>query len=183
MLKFSAEEIWPAKRDGFTLIELLVVVAIIGVLAGIGLSINNSAQERARDTRRKSDLNIMVQALQLYRNDHGRYPRTPSATWLNSNGGGYWITDPGPAPNYPLDGTYLKEPIVDPINNGFPGPAFGYGYYSTDYGSCTAGQFYLLTTHLENASDASAGKPVYWNSCTNNEIWTNWPGYYSLANP
>lgn len=44
------------KRHGFTLIELLVVIAIVGILATI-ITVNLvGARDKARDTKRKSDL-------------------------------------------------------------------------------------------------------------------------------
>lgn len=48
---------------GFTLIELLVVIAIIGLLATIITIATSSAQTRARDTKRKSDLSRIGQFL------------------------------------------------------------------------------------------------------------------------
>lgn len=55
-----------SQKRGFTLIELLVVIAIIGILASsviIGLS---RAQTRARDARRKSDIDQVRKALAAY---------------------------------------------------------------------------------------------------------------------
>ncbi|MAZ40583.1 hypothetical protein CL654_00490 [bacterium] len=59
---------------GFTLIELLVVIAIIGVLSSIVLGQLNSARVKAVDARRTSDLENIQIALELYRDDTGRYP-------------------------------------------------------------------------------------------------------------
>ena len=43
------------KQKAFTLIELLVVVAIIGILAAVGLSTFNGFQERAKNALIKSN--------------------------------------------------------------------------------------------------------------------------------
>jgi len=56
-------------KNGFTLIELLVVMVIIGLLAGLILPNFMSARERARDARRKSDLEQIQKALELYKMD------------------------------------------------------------------------------------------------------------------
>jgi len=56
-------------KNGFTLIELLVVMVIIGLLAGLILPNFMSARERARDVRRKSDLEQIQKALELYKMD------------------------------------------------------------------------------------------------------------------
>src|SRR3989338_5160204 len=51
--------------QGFTLIELLVVIAIIGLLATIALMTLTSLRATARDTRRISDVNLIVRAAQV----------------------------------------------------------------------------------------------------------------------
>ncbi len=61
-------------KQGFTLLELLVVMVILGVLVTIGLRSFTTSQMRARDSRRKSDLEQLANALELYRTDKGHYP-------------------------------------------------------------------------------------------------------------
>ena len=60
--------------SAFTLIELLIVIAIIGVIMAISLFGLAGARESARDGRRKSDLEQIRSALELYRADCGVYP-------------------------------------------------------------------------------------------------------------
>lgn len=62
------------KEAAFTLVELLVAVVIIGILAVVGLSQFFTAQARSRDAQRKENLSSVVEALELYYNDHGVYP-------------------------------------------------------------------------------------------------------------
>lgn len=62
------------QRRGFTLIELLVSVAIIAVLSAVGLSIFTNAQRRARDARRRADLNAVRDAAEQLFLNCGKYP-------------------------------------------------------------------------------------------------------------
>ena len=62
------------KSKGFTLIELLVVISILGVLAGLIVNNLNDSRARARDARKKQNLNQMKTALRLYYNDYQGYP-------------------------------------------------------------------------------------------------------------
>jgi len=62
------------KRKGFTLIELLVVIAIIGLLSTLSVVSLNSARGKARDAARKSDMNAISTALELYNVEMGNYP-------------------------------------------------------------------------------------------------------------
>lgn len=60
---------------GFTLIELLIVIGIISVLLGMGTSYYSQAQKKARDTKKRSDLKQIQNALELYRqNTEGSPP-------------------------------------------------------------------------------------------------------------
>lgn len=62
------------KFKGFTLIELLVVVALIMILASVGLGAYTISTTRSYDTQRKSDLGQISKALESFNNDIGRYP-------------------------------------------------------------------------------------------------------------
>lgn len=61
-------------EKGFTLIELLVVITIIGVLTSLFIANMVSVRERAKDARKKSNLNELKTALRLYYNDNQNYP-------------------------------------------------------------------------------------------------------------
>lgn len=62
------------RQAGFTMIELLIVVALIMILAAIGLGSYTMATTRSHDTQRKSDLNQIAKALESFNNDVARYP-------------------------------------------------------------------------------------------------------------
>ncbi len=50
----------------FTLLELLVVIGIIGILVGLGAASYSTAQKKARDSKRKSDMKAIQNAFEQY---------------------------------------------------------------------------------------------------------------------
>lgn len=71
-------------KKGFTLIEILVVIAIIGILASIVLVGLGGFRARGQDARRIADIRQVQNALELYYNKCGAYPR--SGTCPESSG-------------------------------------------------------------------------------------------------
>src|SRR5687768_4162641 len=61
---------------GFTLIELMIVMALIVVLASIGLAVHANSQTRAREAVLKEDLFRMRDAIDQYYADKNAYPPT-----------------------------------------------------------------------------------------------------------
>lgn len=56
------------------MIELLVVISVIGILSSFVVTSLNSARAKARDALRKADMSQLRTALDLYYDDHARYP-------------------------------------------------------------------------------------------------------------
>ena len=86
---------------GFTVIELLVVIAIIAVLTTVGLVSFTQTNKRARDGKRKADLEQIRSALVLYRTDNGTYPA--SISWSNMT----------PIQTY-ISATTIQDPLSTP---------------------------------------------------------------------
>lgn len=71
---------------GFTLLELLVVIGIIAVLLGLGSVSFSSAQKKARDAKRASDLQSMQKYLeQCYSISSYVYPNTTAPATLTGS--------------------------------------------------------------------------------------------------
>ncbi len=111
---------------GFTLIELLVVIAIIGILASVGVVSFSTAQAKARDSERKSELKQTQTALELYKSNTQGSVSYPATLQLL------------------VDGGYLKTPVIT-------GPKSGESYSSAPTGTGDVG--YALCATLENTSD------------------------------
>jgi type II secretion system protein G len=61
---------------GFTLIELLVVVAILGILAAIGMALYVNVQARGRIARANADVRTLASAVGAYSAHMGTIPTT-----------------------------------------------------------------------------------------------------------
>lgn len=62
------------RRAGLTLIELLIVMAVIGLLAAIGMVNYQKARTRAKVSVSKSQLRTLSGAIEAYHVDQGSYP-------------------------------------------------------------------------------------------------------------
>jgi prepilin-type N-terminal cleavage/methylation domain-containing protein len=73
----------PAEHKcAFTLIELLVVIAIIAILIGLLFPAFKAVQNQARQTQAKNDLTQIVNAVNAFYTEYGKYP-VPSGTMTN----------------------------------------------------------------------------------------------------
>jgi type II secretion system protein G len=162
-------------HSGFTLIELLVVIAIIGVLAATSIALINPLQQfkKARDTKRKADLQQIRSALELYRSDNGTYP---VSDWVNSQGGANWI--PGLAPSY------IKTMPTDPQNiNSWPwSGGYTYAYQSVTTCGINGGTSYILTARIENSSDPDKNNNIQYGSCSWPAV-AGYSGLYTVSSP
>jgi len=71
----------PRKQErAFTLIELLVVIAIIAILIGLLFPAFSAVQNQARKTQAKNDLTQIVNAVNAYYTEYGKYPLPTGTT-------------------------------------------------------------------------------------------------------
>ncbi|MBP9814638.1 prepilin-type N-terminal cleavage/methylation domain-containing protein, partial [Candidatus Woesebacteria bacterium] len=69
------------RQSGFTLMELLITVSIIAILISIGIASYSTINKQSRDTKRKSDIEQLRSALEMYRADNSSYPSTGAGGW------------------------------------------------------------------------------------------------------
>jgi prepilin-type N-terminal cleavage/methylation domain-containing protein len=71
-------------RHGFTLIELLVVITVIGILAGLLFPAFYAVQNQAKRVQAKNDLTQIVNAVNAFYTEYGRYPLATADTTYGS---------------------------------------------------------------------------------------------------
>lgn len=111
-------------QKGFTLIEILVVIAILGILAVVTIVALNPIKrfQDARNSRRREDVNAILQAVSVYTIDNdGAFP-TLSGSALSSltiSGGTATCGAVGACNASNLDGlaAYISQIPTDPQGN------------------------------------------------------------------
>ncbi|MEO8581623.1 MAG: type II secretion system protein [Patescibacteria group bacterium] len=135
-----------SKISGFTLIELLVVIVVIGILATLVVANFSSSRSRARDIKRKNDLNSMKTALRLYYNDFQTYPAANGGRIAGCGANGTSACAWGSIFSAGTT-TYMSELVADPLNN---------SPYLYTYAQRNTGDGFTITAVLENASDTDS---------------------------
>lgn len=146
------------RKRGFSLIELMVAMSIIAILATIGITSYVNAQKRARDGRRKADLEQIRSALEMYRVDNNTYP---TGGWLRVD------TDADNTLTTELvDNGYLSALPLDPKkdDNGNPGPCYTPSNYRYNYWS-SDGSSYFLTAIMESDTSNDDSPCLYDDYC------------------
>lgn len=125
----------PGKTKGFTLIELLITISILAVLSTIGMLMYQGVLSKTRDATRKSDLNKLASALEIYYQSNNKFV-------VNSNGSDLITCDPSTSsPFYNAIKSNLSDGVAP------PDPSTGKAYC---YLSSSNGQSFTLCAKLEN---------------------------------
>ena len=129
-------------KKGFTLIELMVAIAIVAILATIGIAFFTNSQKTAMDGKRKSDVNALSQALE------NKYD---AVTQLYS---------------FPATTDFAGSTVpIDPVNTaGATPPGTAFQYYYTYGGAATAtppaaaatAATFIICAHMENVGSGNA---------------------------
>lgn len=142
-------------KKGFTLVELLVVIAIIGILAGaLLIAINpQSMIQKSRDTKRLSDIDSLVKAINLALTDTeitlgvtGTCADCTSNTGDRDLDGQGWVKYTVPTGKVGLS-RFIPVLPVDPINDTVNTVAFVYTFGST----ATDFEVNVVLEHADNA--------------------------------
>lgn len=140
------------KNAGFTLIELLITISIIAILVGIVTATFSSVQAKARDSRRKTDLDAFKKALELYKGDtdgSSYYPRCTTTVGVTT----YCLLNTNASFNPTLSADYLRD---------FPKRLKNHDYYYEPLVGCISAtattdagcETYEIIVCLENTDDS-----------------------------
>ena len=134
----ARHQVTPKRRlSAFTLIEVLIVTSIILILVAIALGPSLiKYMARARDSKRKQDLNKLVRIMEDYYNDNQHYPPA-GQTKIGTIDDKDWGTSFSP---------YLSSLPKDPAS---PGQTYYYQAGVPDLGE----NFFVLYAKLEDTDD------------------------------
>jgi prepilin-type N-terminal cleavage/methylation domain-containing protein len=106
----------PGCSYAFTLIELLVVIAIIAILIGLLFPAFRAVQNQAKQTQAKNDLTQIVNAVNAFYTDYGRYPLVTADTIYgpaaNPNNTLFNVLRAQDATNNPRQIVFISPPYV-----------------------------------------------------------------------
>lgn len=131
------------RKNGFTLIEILVAATIVAILSVIGVASYTSVNKRSRDAKRKSDLEQVRSALEMYRVDKGSYPGSSTGFVLLT------VLDNGSGSG-PLVSTYLPSIPMDPKSTS----QTSITYYYSPLGTVAPFYSYCICAKLENVTES-----------------------------
>jgi general secretion pathway protein G len=136
------------KQKGFTLLELLVVIAIIAVIVAFAVANFVGARQRARDVRKKMELQELKSALRLYYNDYNNYPGPSLSSSTNTFNGCGGATPPVAACTGEFSaGTTVYMKLLPQTTD-----------YTWSYQQMASGDDFCLWTTLDVTSDTEIAK-------------------------
>ena len=135
------------QQKGFTIVELLIVIVVIGILATLVIVTFTGIQQKARNTKRQTDINAIQSHVEAYKAQSGNYP---TRTEVNDSPAGWRATN-----MKGLDPAALQDPKGSAQTLAATSTATSYAYApvndaltscEADETTCTS---YTLTATLE----------------------------------
>jgi prepilin-type N-terminal cleavage/methylation domain-containing protein len=102
----------PVRSSAFTLIELLVVIAIIAILIGLLFPAFRAVQDQAKRTQAKNDLTQIVNAVNAYYTDYGKYPFATDDSTITPTGALFNVLRAVDPTNNPRQIVFINPPYV-----------------------------------------------------------------------
>ena len=109
------------KSKGFTIVELLIVIVVIAILATLVIVTFTGIQQKARDSKRQTDIDALDSHVEAFYANSGYYPTITdlqSSTWVAANMKGFdpsALTDPKGSNitgSAPVSGTYVYSYVT-----------------------------------------------------------------------
>ncbi|MCG3136742.1 MAG: hypothetical protein HJJLKODD_00578 [Phycisphaerae bacterium] len=130
------------KKNAFSLVELVIVIVIIGIIAAIAVPRFSSATDSANRGNVKASLEVMRNALDLYKAEINFWPSNPTALTT---------TTTTTTPNGTVYGPYIRVFPTNPTLN-------------------TTGVKIITSTATPATSDCTTTQGWIYNS-SNGEVW------------
>ena len=76
------------QNKGFTIVELLIVIVVIGILALLVITTYSGIQQKARNSKRQTDIQSLQTQMEAFYSQNGYYPSLTdmnSAAWRTTN--------------------------------------------------------------------------------------------------
>ena len=176
----------------FTLVELLVVIAIIAILAAMLLPVLNMAKEKVKVNQAKTEMTLLVGAIQSYHSTYSRYP--VSAAVMNAAAAkkedftyfdGSVINNPGGNPllvSYDAPNSEVIAILTDYSNAWIGNPATGLAWPNPNINHEKNPQKNVTLSTKASGWDTSKGQPPFSGVDTNMVYRDPWgtPYYISM---
>ena len=180
---------WRGRRssleDGFTLLELMIGVAIIGVLASVGLPAFDGYMKRAKTSEATTNLKVLFQAASTYYSAERSGQGSTTASSGHCTVVGTYADVPGPPiPEKRLTDFGAASDTFRDLGFSIAGPhLFSYGIWeSLDAcgGAPNEDEVYVFATHADLDGDGIVSHiDLYVGSDTYNELYHG-PGFYMV---
>ena len=165
------------QNQGFTIVELLIVIVVVAILTALVISAYNSIQRNARDSKRRSDINQLIQAMNLMYINQNKLPIEINAGYNNTGTG--WTNNQNAS--YPIS---IVNRLVSEgyLGNGVGDPKTLTGVGSYMHYRCNGvSNKYAFFAKLENPKPEDNEGYNWWsnNSCNSTPLQSSYEMNYA----